>query len=470
MTSPLYDPHDNLSLSYSFRNFGQGSEHKLTIYILNESNEIQATHTSATTTSSYANGSWNIGNIAYKFKIKFYLPSTGKGVRLQSPTLTGDPVASCDNKVTVTKSSATNGSYILKAGSTSGATIDNNGKVDNCDANATIVLIPSANTHYHVDEVTASNSTSVSGPDASGNYTITYTKGSNISTTIGVTFAADPTYTVTWVAGSNSSFSTQINYAGTALTAPGTPSAELYCPGGKVFKGWTATPIEGEADEAPADLFTSVSGKSIPVNGTTYYAVFATENSETINVPASDKQYTATITYSQLTANASYANSDGDYSSTGTASDESATTVGWTTYNVQNASSKLHFKSNSGYIYNKSTWGTINSVSFSDNQSSNFNVYIGSSSQPSSAGSGGFFKIAAKTVSGGPYVATITITYTQGSPASSYEQTTYTDYATSCCTPLVSINGSFNRYHFRYHLKIFHHIIMSMFISLIFKC
>ena len=41
-----------------------------------------------------------------------------------------------------------------------------------------------------------------------------------------------------------------------------------------------------------------------------------------------------------------------------------------------------------------------------------------------------------------------------------------TNYRTHCCTPLVSINGSFNRY----HLKIFHHIIMSMFISLIFKC
>lgn len=43
---------------------------------------------------------------------------------------------------------------------------------------------------------------------------------------------------------------------------------------------------------------------------------------------------------------------------------------------------------------------------------------------------------------------------------------TYSNYETSCCTPLVSINGSFNRY----HLKIFHHIIMSMFVSLIFKC
>ena len=90
-----------------------------------------------------------------------------------------------------------------------------------------------------------------------------------------VTFAADPTYTVTWVAGSNLSFSTQTSYAGTALTDPGTPGKSL-CDNTKEFVGWTATPIVGEQNSAPADLFTSVSGMSIPATNTTYYAVFAT--------------------------------------------------------------------------------------------------------------------------------------------------------------------------------------------------
>lgn len=235
---------------------------------------------------------------------------------------------------------------------------------------------------------------------------------------------------------------TTVNSGSKISTVPTAPTTSN-CDNSKVFVGWTATKDYSNETTAPEDLFTDVAGSPTISANVTFYAVFADEATETINVPAGSKQYTATITYSQLTANASYANSNGDYSSTGTAGDESTTTVGWTTSNVQNSSSKLHFKSNSGYIYNKNTWGTINNVSFSDNQANNFNVYIGSSSQPSSAGSGGFFKIAAKTVSGGPYVATITITYTQGSPASSYEQTTYSNYTTQCCSPLGSINGSF---------------------------
>lgn len=86
------------------------------------------------------------------------------------------------------------------------------------------------------------------------------------------------TYTVTWSAGNEPSFSTQTDVAGTALDDPGTPTASTYCPGGKVFVGWTATEDYSDDDDPPADLFTSVSGKSIPAGGTTYYAVYATRN------------------------------------------------------------------------------------------------------------------------------------------------------------------------------------------------
>lgn len=253
--------------------------------------------------------------------------------------------------------------------------------------------------------------------------------------------------TVSWKCNGNAWTSgvvdgnTTVN-SGSKISAVPTAPTTNNCDNSKVFVGWTATKDYSNETTAPEDLFTDVAGSPTISTNVTFYAVFANETTETINVPAGNKQYTATITYSQLTANASYANSDGDYSSTGTASDESTTTVGWTTSYIQNSSSKLHFKSNTGFVYNKNSWGTINSISFSDNQSDNFNVYIGSSAQPSSAGSGGFFKVKAKTVSGGPYVATITITFTQSTPASSYEQTTYSNYVTSCCTPLAQINGS----------------------------
>lgn len=87
-----------------------------------------------------------------------------------------------------------------------------------------------------------------------------------------------PSYTVTWSAGNEPSFSTQTDVAGTALDDPGTPTASTYCPGGKVFVGWTATEDYSDDDDPPTDLFTSVSGKSIPVDGITYYAVYATES------------------------------------------------------------------------------------------------------------------------------------------------------------------------------------------------
>lgn len=105
---------------------------------------------------------------------------------------------SCTNKVTVTKNSATGGTYTLKAGSASGSEISSGGTVDNCDANATIVVVPNANSNYHCTGVTASNSASVTGPDGSGNYTITYTQGSNISSTINVTFAEDTKHTISF--------------------------------------------------------------------------------------------------------------------------------------------------------------------------------------------------------------------------------------------------------------------------------
>ncbi|MCQ2340503.1 MAG: hypothetical protein MJZ79_06990 [Paludibacteraceae bacterium] len=184
-----------------------------------------------------------------------------------------DAAPSCTNKVTVTKGAATGGSYTLKAGSASGAEISSGGTVDNCDANATIVVVPNANSHYHCTGVTASNSTSVTGPDGSGNYTITYTKGSNINSTVNVTFTEDAKYTVNWYANDQLK-GTQTNYQGTTCTAPTTPTTSD-CDGSKVFVGWTATQDYEHATTAPPDLFTDPTTKTIPEGGTNYYAVFA---------------------------------------------------------------------------------------------------------------------------------------------------------------------------------------------------
>ena len=181
-----------------------------------------------------------------------------------------DKAGGCSSEITITKgSNPANGTF----------TISNSGTVciDGGNASTTVTASPSA--HYHLATVTSTGGGTI-GAISDNTCTV-----SNISanTTINVTFAADPTYTVTWVAGSNPSFSTQTNYAGTALTNPGTPDPASYCPGGKVFVGWTETPIANETNTIPADLFSSAAAtsKTIPVGGTTYYAVFATQGTAT---------------------------------------------------------------------------------------------------------------------------------------------------------------------------------------------
>ncbi len=213
--------------------------------------------------------------------------------------------------------------------------------------------------------------------------------------------------------------------------------------GSKVFRGWSASPVTN--GQCPDDLFSEQAETSLS-HETTYYAVYAEEHQESIIIPESSKQYTADINYDQLTTG-SYVSNNGDHSSIATASDESTTTMGWTSSNVQQGNSKFHFQSNSGYIYNKESLGTINSVSLSDN-SGNFNIYTGTSSNPSTTTTGGYFKVKAKTVSGGPYVEKITVTFTKTIPASSQQVTTYSNYATTCCTELGQINGSINLSHF----------------------
>ena len=97
LTSPLYDPHTDLSLTYKVATYGSGTNHPLTIQLLDENGNVKQTHTTGTpTSSSYISGTWSIGTVNYKFKIKFYLAKAGKGVRLQTPKLVGNPATSTE--------------------------------------------------------------------------------------------------------------------------------------------------------------------------------------------------------------------------------------------------------------------------------------------------------------------------------------------------------------------------------------
>lgn len=94
-----------------------------------------------------------------------------------------------------------------------------------------------------------------------------------ISANVSITVVALPK--VSWIAGGTEIHS-QTGAVGTALTDPGTPSPATYCPGGKVFVGWSANTIAGTSNTQPTDLFTDATKKKIPAGGITYYAVYAT--------------------------------------------------------------------------------------------------------------------------------------------------------------------------------------------------
>lgn len=114
--------------------------------------------------------------------------SSASGV--QTITLYKVSGSSCDKKVTLTKGSASNGSFTLDKA---------DGDHDNCDANFVVTVSGiTPNSGYACTGVTATGgNNSVSGPDGSGNYTVTYTKGNNITSTITANFAlkcATPTF------------------------------------------------------------------------------------------------------------------------------------------------------------------------------------------------------------------------------------------------------------------------------------
>ena len=128
LTSPLYEPHDNLSLAYTVASYGNGTNHALVIQLLDEDGTVKASHTTGTpTSSSYisTNAPWSIGDVGYKFRIKFYLKSAGKGVRLRNFSLTGDAAAPPTTTVTVSPESITFPSAELSGEGASGsATVD----------------------------------------------------------------------------------------------------------------------------------------------------------------------------------------------------------------------------------------------------------------------------------------------------------------------------------------------------------
>ena len=143
--------------------------------------------------------------------------------------------------------------------------------VTNVDFGSTVTIaIMPTNSHFTVNTVTVSGVSGYVTVSGTGNsYTFTMP---DEDVTVSVTFTEETKYTVNWYV--NGTPTAEENYAGETLVGIANPSIDC---NEKVFQGWTATPINNEVSSAPDDLFTDASTKTMPVNGTNYYAVFATE-------------------------------------------------------------------------------------------------------------------------------------------------------------------------------------------------
>ena len=119
MTSSSFAPHNSLSFTYSVATFGSGTNHPLTIRILNASTDavIVEKTTATPTSSSYINtdSPSDLGDIDVDFKIQLYAP-TGKGIRLRNYSVTGIPASGDDPSISADPTTLNPFTYVEGSG------------------------------------------------------------------------------------------------------------------------------------------------------------------------------------------------------------------------------------------------------------------------------------------------------------------------------------------------------------------
>ena len=199
-----------------------------------------------------------------------------KALYLSDISVTYEDAASCSKSVTLTYDGdgSSHGEFVLKEGSSSGSTISEGGTIENCGSGTTTVaVVTSPDDHYHVASVTATNKTGDISDEGDGVYHISYTQGSNVSSTVNVTFAEDTKYTVTW-SNNGSTFTTTQVYSGEKPVLPANPTN---CDAtSNTFYGWSTTEWSGALDDvSEKTIYTDASAMPVVTGAVTYYAVFA---------------------------------------------------------------------------------------------------------------------------------------------------------------------------------------------------
>ncbi len=186
--------------------------------------------------------------------------ANGSQVRILSIEVT--IVSSCDKKVTISAGTTTNGTFDLSK----------TGEAATCDAAVEVIVTPHPAEHFEVDEVTASNGGSVSGPNGEGKYTVTYAQNTNADSEINVTFKQKDQYTVTW---NNHGLTSESQvYEGEKPVFPETPTS---CDAiSTTFIGWATAAWDGKLGSlADKTVYTSAAEMPAVTGPVEYFAVFA---------------------------------------------------------------------------------------------------------------------------------------------------------------------------------------------------
>lgn len=372
-------------------------------------------------------------------KIKINCNTYSKKYIVRRVTITYDEGAACDKQVTFTKAGETNGTFTIHKNTASGAVIANSGTMDNCDNDAVIVVVPSPADHYSCSNITATNYKTISGPDGSGNYTITYAKGSNISTTITATFTEDTKHTVTFKNNGETlaSGGTRQVYHGEAIGALPTLTSGDKCDAtSSTFMGWTSSTITSKQADAPA----MIDAATVVNADITYNAVWAKANtgggSGTVTADlATLKAAVSSISSGYATKSFNLTDGENDYSCSVIATKSTQPTIsGWM---------QVGRASDSRYItISAELPGAITNISSSSIYNGSASAYSGtiyynttaSTTSPIASTTVASASSFSLDVSGGSTNGYILFSTAicLGNLSITYSSVTYSDYLTSC--------------------------------------
>ena len=253
--------------------------------------------------------------------------------------------------------------------------------------------------------VTATNNDTTKAYFNISNTTTSNTQISSVAVTWSPTGSTPTTgYTVSFNNGGGTGSMTALTNQTSIQSAP---SCTFTAPTNKEFSHWSTT-SGGSAASFPMNLTQDV----------TLYAVWKdTGGGGGGQTTIPDGTYSLTITVDSLDLAGSYPSS--------LPASKTIKAVELTTkqevdielkYGSIMKNTNIQFKkSGDGYIYNVTDLGTVNSVTIDETSSNKLSYYIGSSLNPTSSGSGGFFKVYTNSGNAG-YANSIVINFTVGTP------------------------------------------------------